>query len=64
MYQQVVSTSSPEVEDELTKEMAKHDDIDGLWYFGSAEGSKDVELLSAENLKAHVGQLRQISQLV
>ena len=37
--------------DELTKEMAKHDDIDGLWYFGSAEGSKEVELLSAENLK-------------
>lgn len=37
--------------DELTKEMAKHDDIDGIWYFGSAEGSKEVELLSAENLK-------------
>ena len=37
--------------DELTKEMAKHDDIDGLWYFGSDQGSKDVELLSAENLK-------------
>jgi aldehyde dehydrogenase (NAD+) len=37
--------------DELTKEMAKHDDIDGLWYFGSAQGSKEVELLSADNLK-------------
>jgi aldehyde dehydrogenase (NAD+) len=37
--------------DELTKEMAKHDDIDGLWYFGSEQGSKEVELLSADNLK-------------
>ncbi len=37
--------------EELTKEMAKHDDIDGLWYFGSAHGSKEVELLSADNLK-------------
>ena len=31
--------------------MSKHDDIDGLWYFGTAQGSKDVELLSADNLK-------------
>ncbi len=37
--------------DELCKELAKHDDVDGLWYFGSAQGSKDVELLSADNLK-------------
>jgi aldehyde dehydrogenase (NAD+) len=36
---------------ELTKVLAKHDDVDGLWYFGSAEGSKAVELLSADNLK-------------
>jgi aldehyde dehydrogenase (NAD+) len=36
---------------ELTKVLAKHDDVDGLWYFGSAEGSKQVELLSADNLK-------------
>lgn len=36
---------------ELTKELAKHDDIDGMWYFGTKEGSKDVELLSTDNLK-------------
>lgn len=36
---------------ELTKEMAKHDDIDGLWYFGTLEGSKEVEWLSTDNLK-------------
>jgi len=39
------------VKDELTNEMAKHDDIDGIWYFGTAEGSKNVELLSTDNLK-------------
>ncbi|MBK8516430.1 MAG: aldehyde dehydrogenase family protein [Saprospiraceae bacterium] len=37
--------------EELCKELAKHDDVDGLWYFGTAEGSKMVEMLSAENLK-------------
>ncbi len=37
--------------DELTKVLAKHDDVDGIWYFGSQEGSKDVELLSADNMK-------------
>lgn len=36
---------------ELTKEMAKHDDIDGIWYWGTADGSKEVELLSTDNLK-------------
>ena len=35
----------------LAKEMAKHYDIDGIWYFGSKEGSKDVELLSTEGMK-------------
>jgi aldehyde dehydrogenase (NAD+) len=35
----------------LSKELAKHDDVDGLWYFGTAQGSKDIELLSADNLK-------------
>jgi aldehyde dehydrogenase (NAD+) len=36
---------------ELTPVLASHDNIDGLWYFGSKEGSKDVELKSAENMK-------------
>ena len=35
----------------LAKELAKHYDVDGLWYFGSKEGSKDIESLSAENMK-------------
>lgn len=37
--------------DELTKVLAQHDNVDGLWYFGSAEGSKQVELLAADNMK-------------
>lgn len=35
----------------LSKELAKHYDIEGLWYFGSKEASKDIESLSAENMK-------------
>ncbi len=37
--------------EELTKEIAKHDDVDGIWYYGTADGSKEVELLSTDNLK-------------
>ena len=37
--------------DDLAAELAKHDNIDGVWYFGSKEGSKKVELLAAENMK-------------
>ncbi len=37
--------------DELSQVLAKHYDVDGLWYFGSKEGSKQVELLGAENMK-------------
>jgi aldehyde dehydrogenase (NAD+) len=37
--------------DELAFEMAKHYDVDGLWYFGSNDGSTKVEKLSADNLK-------------
>ena len=36
---------------ELTPVLAAHDDVDGLWYFGSAEGSAEVERLSAGNMK-------------
>lgn len=35
----------------LTPTLADHDDIDGLWYFGSKAGSKLVEERSAENMK-------------
>ncbi len=37
--------------DELAKVLANHDDVDAMWYFGSAEGSKAVEMASAENMK-------------
>lgn len=36
--------------EELTKVLADHDDIDGIWYFGS-EGSEMVERQAAENMK-------------
>ena len=36
---------------ELTPVLAKHDDVDGIWYFGSKEGSKEVEYLAADNMK-------------
>ena len=31
--------------------LAAHDDVDALWYFGSAAGCAQVERLSAGNLK-------------
>ncbi|HEV2291729.1 MAG TPA: aldehyde dehydrogenase family protein [Gemmatimonadales bacterium] len=37
--------------DELAQVLAAHDDVDAMWYFGSATGSGDVERLSAANLK-------------
>jgi aldehyde dehydrogenase (NAD+) len=37
--------------DELARVLAAHDDVDGLWYFGSAEVSAEVERLSAGNMK-------------
>ena len=37
--------------DHLTKYLAEHQDVDALWYFGSAEGSKFVEHTSAVNVK-------------
>ncbi|MGE5925744.1 MAG: aldehyde dehydrogenase family protein, partial [Gemmatimonadota bacterium] len=36
---------------ELTAVLAAHDDVDGLWHFGSAEGATEVERLSAGNMK-------------
>lgn len=37
--------------DHLTKTLAEHEDVDAMWYFGSAEGSYFVEQLSVSNLK-------------
>ena len=39
------------VPDELAPVLAAHDDVDGLWYFGTAAGSTEVERLSAGNMK-------------
>lgn len=35
----------------LTEALANHDDVDGLWYFGSKEGSSKVQYAAAENMK-------------
>jgi aldehyde dehydrogenase (NAD+) len=37
--------------DALSQVLADHDDVDALWYFGTAEGSKRIELASAGNMK-------------
>jgi aldehyde dehydrogenase (NAD+) len=37
--------------DALVKVLAEHDDVDGIWYFGTAAGVKTVELASANNMK-------------
>ena len=36
---------------ELTPVLAAHDDVDGIWYFGRAEGAAEVERLSSGNMK-------------
>ena len=35
----------------LAEVLAAHDDVDGIWYFGTAAGSKAVEHASAGNMK-------------
>ncbi|HEV2669873.1 MAG TPA: aldehyde dehydrogenase family protein [Gemmatimonadales bacterium] len=37
--------------DALVKVLAEHDDVDGVWYCGTAAGVKAVELASAANMK-------------
>ena len=37
--------------DHLTKYLAEHQDVEAIWYFGSAEGSKFVETASCRNVK-------------
>ena len=36
----------------LAKSLAEHDGVDALWYAGTSEGAKAVEIASAANLKA------------
>ena len=37
--------------DALVKTLAEHDDVDAVWYFGTTEGVRAVELASASNMK-------------
>ncbi|MDB4916273.1 MAG: Aldehyde Dehydrogenase, partial [Gemmatimonadetes bacterium] len=37
--------------DSLIKTLADHDDVDAVWYFGSRDGVRAVELASAGNMK-------------
>jgi aldehyde dehydrogenase (NAD+) len=37
--------------DELSAVLAAHDDVDGMWHFGSAAGATELERLSAGNMK-------------
>ncbi|MBS1241468.1 MAG: aldehyde dehydrogenase, partial [Gemmatimonadetes bacterium] len=37
--------------DELAGVLAAHDDVDGIWYWGTREGGVAVERLSAGNMK-------------
>ncbi len=37
--------------DHLSKVLAEHEDVDAMWYFGTAEGSCHIEHLSAANMK-------------
>jgi len=37
--------------DHLTKTLVEHDDVDSLWYFGDAEGCRQVEARSSHNIK-------------
>lgn len=37
--------------DHLSKTLVEHQDVQAMWYFGSAKGSKFIEWSSAENLK-------------
>jgi aldehyde dehydrogenase (NAD+) len=35
----------------LTKTLAEHDEVDGIWYFGTRDGATAVERASADNVK-------------
>ena len=37
--------------DHLMKTLVEHDDVDSVWYFGDAEGSRQVEARSVHNVK-------------
>ncbi len=42
--------------DSLAKTLAEHDDVDAVWYHGTRDGAKAVELASAGNMKRTVAE--------
>ena len=44
----IVTSQNPE---SLSKELASHEDVDSVWFFGSSNGSKIVEEASISNMK-------------
>lgn len=44
----ILTAASP---DSAAKVMAEHEDVDGIWFFGSADGSKTIEAASTSNMK-------------
>ena len=39
------------IQKELAEVLAKHDDVEAIWHFGSKEVSRMIEFESAENMK-------------
>ena len=37
--------------EELAGDLAKHYNVEGIWYFGTKEGSKNIELLATDSMK-------------
>lgn len=44
----ILTATSP---DSAAKVMAEHEDVDGIWFFGNADGSKTIEAASTSNMK-------------
>ena len=49
--------------DHLVKTLVEHDDVDSLWYFGDAEGSRQSRSALDPQCQAHLGQLRSRARL-
>ncbi|HLX12757.1 MAG TPA: aldehyde dehydrogenase family protein, partial [Bacteroidota bacterium] len=47
----VINLMTAENPDEIGKILADHEDVDAIWFFGSAEGSKNAEAASISNMK-------------
>ena len=57
------STSSPARATTLAKVLAEHDDVDALWYFGSAEGGAHRRSGLGRQHEAHLDRLRPAARL-